>query len=37
MSSHRKKELLATFIVAGIGAIFAEHFLKPTVKRKLRV
>jgi hypothetical protein len=29
--------MLLTGIVAALGAIFAEHMLKPGLKRKLRV
>lgn len=34
-SQHRK--MLLTFLVAGVGAILAEHALKPYLKGKLRI
>lgn len=36
MTRQRRKFAL-TFIVAGMGALFAEHLLRPGLKRKLRV
>lgn len=36
MNYHNRKIIL-TGIVAALGAIVAEHMLKPSLKRKLRV
>lgn len=35
--SIRQRRVFVTFLVAGIGAIIAEHALKPQLKRKLKI
>lgn len=33
----RSKKVLLTGVVAAVAAIFAEHLLKPNMKKKLRI
>lgn len=36
MTTQQRKTLI-TFLVAGAAAVFGEHLLKPSLKRKMRV
>ena len=32
-----QRKAVLTFVAAGAGALFVEHFFKPKLKRKLKV
>lgn len=34
--SRQQREMLITFLIAGLGAVAAEHFFGPVIKRKVR-
>ncbi len=35
--SHKNRQVLLIGLVAAAGAIFSEHLLKPSLKKKLKV
>lgn len=37
MRHKRNRHILVTLVVGGVTAVIADHILKPTVKRKLKV
>jgi len=34
--TRKERDMLATFLVAGIAAVIGNHFLAPTIKRKVK-
>ena len=34
--SRKQREILATFLVAGIAAVIGDHFVGPIIRRKVK-